>query len=134
MMTARSEYYWQAANTINYPNGDDYRRPLACEPDKTRDGRVTLILRDLNHPSHDIRRHLTSQQALRFAKLISTRANGIETTDPGQQLAVSITRSEITLRFIGGRDEGHIALTWTQADDLARWLTNMANRQYVEVA
>lgn len=132
-MTPRNEFYWQAANTVNFGNAADETRPLLCRPDETRDGRVTLILRDTKHPSNGIQRHLTDRQALWLARLIQTRINGIETTSTGHRLAVSVYRHEIVLRFLDGY-EGHIPLSYGEAGVLADWLIRMANRQYVEVA
>lgn len=132
-MMPRSEFYWQAANTVNFRNEADVARPLLCRPDRTRDGRMTLILRDTEHASNSIQRHLTDQQALWFAYLIQTRTNGIVTTDSGQRLAVSVYRHEIVLRFLDGH-EGHIPLSYSEAGVLADWLISMANKQYVEVA
>ena len=132
-MIPRSEFYWQAANTVNFRNEADTARPLLCRPDRTRDGGVTLILRDTEHASNGIQRRLTDRQALWFARLIQTRINGIETTSPGHRLAVNVYRHEIVLRFLGGY-EGHIPLSYSEAGVLADWLVRMANRQYVEVA
>jgi len=132
-MMPRSEFYWQAANTVNFGNEAEASRPLLCRPDRTRDGRVTLILRDADHASNSIQRHLTDQQALWFAYLIQTRTNGIVTTDSGHRLAVSVYRHEIVLRFLDGY-EGRIPLSYSEAGVLADWLISMANKQYVEVA
>ena len=132
-MMPRSEFYWQAANTVNFRNEADTSRPLLCPPDRTRDGRVTLILRDTEHPSNSIQRHLTGWQASRFANLILAGANGLVTTDPGHRLSVSVYRQGITLWFLDGY-ERYISLTYSEACVLADWLIRMANKQYMEVA
>lgn len=132
-MLPRSEFYWQAANTVNFGNETEVSRPLLCRPDRTRDGRVTLILRDTEHASNSIQRHLTAWQTLRFADLILRGANGLVTTDPGHRLAVSAYRQGITLWFLEGY-ERYISLTYSEACVLADWLIRMANKQYMEVS
>lgn len=50
MMVKRSDFYWQANNTVQFNGANGMRRRLFCEPTERRDGSVTLLLRTFDSP------------------------------------------------------------------------------------
>lgn len=137
MTVDRSDFYFEAANSLNLRNPEDSTRPLACHP-VGRSGGVRLVIRNLRKLDREPSRTLDREQSERLAELLRSHASGIARTAPGEYIGVSVTRqgdgTALALRFMGGDRQAHILLDDTHADALADWLERMASGSYAEVS
>lgn len=136
MMVKRSDFYWQANNTVQFNGANGMRRRLFCEPTERRDGSVTLLLRNFDSPFRDTRLTLSPRNAGWLGERLGKRLESIvnATGCLGRLHVTPHDDGTVTVAVEYVEGAGSIDLTRDTAAIFADWLRRMAARQFSEVA